>query len=51
MGDDFLVYEMMLDVNMFSASMINGIVWIGDHALVIDIEDCGSWVWDAKFGD
>ena len=40
---------MMLDVDVFSAAVIDRVVRIIDGALVIDVKCGGSRVWDAKF--
>ena len=41
---------MMLDVNVFSAAVIDRIVRIVDGSLIIDIECGGSQVRDTEFG-
>ena len=48
-GDEFFPYEMMLDVNVLSAAMIDHIVRVIDGALVIDVECGWSQVQDSEF--
>ena len=44
------MYKVMLDIDVLSVTMIDGIIGVLDCALVIDIENGGSRVWDAEFG-
>ena len=43
------MYQVMLDVDVFSAAVIDHVVRVVDGSLIIDIECGGSQVQDTKF--